>query len=88
MSFFSPSAAEDDVGEIIAYSTWLQATRGTHNPNLQVVIIHALHVSNLHSFELSHHARLDLLSLVIRSRVFDYLSRKTCATHSNEVKSF
>ena len=70
MSFFSPSPAEDDVGEIIAYSTLLQATTGTRNPNLQVVIMHALHVSIQHSFELSHHARLDLLSLLIRSRVF------------------
>ena len=70
MSFFSPSPAEDDVGEIIAYSTLLQATRGARNPNLQVVIMHPLHVRNQHSFRLSQHARLDLLSLVIRSRVF------------------
>ena len=47
MSFFSPSPAEDDVGVIIAYTTLLQATRGTSNPNLQVVIMHALHVSNI-----------------------------------------
>ena len=47
MSFFSPSPAEDDVGVIIAYSTLLQATRGTSSPNLQVVIMHALHVSNI-----------------------------------------
>ena len=47
MSFFSPSPAEDDVSVIIAYSTLLQATRGTSNPNLQVVIMHALHVSNI-----------------------------------------
>ena len=70
MRFFPPSPAKNDVGEIIAYSTLLLATRETRDPNLQVVIMHALHVSNQHSFELSHHARLDLLSLVIRSRVF------------------
>ena len=70
MSFFPPSSAEGDVGEIIVYSTLLQATRGARNPNLQVVIMHALHVSNQHSFRLSQHARLDLLSLIIRSRVF------------------
>ena len=70
MSFFPPSSAEGDVGEIIAYNTLLQATRGARNPNLQVVIMQTLHVSNQHSFRLSQHARLDLLSLVIRSRVF------------------
>ena len=43
----------------------LAITLGYLNPALnnsaQVVIIHALHVSNQHSFELSHHARLDPL---------------------------
>ena len=52
MSFFSPSLAEGDVGEIILYGTLLQATRGARNPNLQVVITHASHVCNQHSFGL------------------------------------
>ena len=54
----------------------LRVTRGVCNPNLQVVITHASHVCNQHSFRLplrmygmhrTHfdHARLDLLSLVI-----------------------
>ena len=30
----------------------LQATRGAHNPNLQVVNMHALHVCSQHSFRL------------------------------------
>ena len=53
----------------------LRATRGAHNPNLQVVITHASHVCSQHSFGFSlrmngmhrtqfDHARLDL-SLVI-----------------------
>ena len=59
----------------------LRATRGARNPNLQVVITHASHVCSQHSFGLPlrmngmhrtqfDHARLDLLSLVIWSRVF------------------
>ena len=52
MSFFSLSLAEGDVGEIILYGTLLQATRGARNPNLQVVITHASHVCNQHSFGL------------------------------------
>jgi len=52
MSFFSPSLAEGDVGEIILYSTLLQATRGARDPNLQVVITRASHVCNRHSFGL------------------------------------
>ena len=47
MSFFSLSLAEGDVGEIILYSTLLQATRGARNPNVQVVITHALHVCSI-----------------------------------------
>ena len=54
----------------------LRATRGACNPNLQVVIRHALHVCSQHSFGLplrmygmyrTHfdHVYLDLLSLVI-----------------------
>ena len=59
----------------------LQATRGAHNLNLQVVITHASHLYSKHSFGLSlrmsgmqrmqfDDARLDLLSLVIGSRLF------------------
>ena len=59
----------------------LQATRGAHNTNLQVVISHASHLCSQHSFGLPlrmngmhrtqfDDARLDLLSLVIGSRVF------------------
>ena len=55
---------------------FLQATRGSGNPNLQVVITHVWHVYSQHSFGLPvrmngmhraqfDHARLDLLSLVI-----------------------
>ena len=58
-----------------------RATRWAHNPNFQVVFTHASHVCSQHSFGLplrmygmyrTHfdHARLDLLPLVIRSRVF------------------
>ena len=54
----------------------LQATRGARNPNLQVVITHALHLRSQHSFGLpirknemyrTHfdHTRLDFLSFVI-----------------------
>ena len=61
--------------------TLLRATRGACNPNLEVVITHASHVCTQHSFGLPlrmngmqgtqfDHARLDPLSLVIRSRVF------------------
>ena len=52
MSFFSPSLAEGDVGEIILYSTLLRLKRGARNPNLQVVITHASRVCNQHSFGL------------------------------------
>ena len=59
----------------------LRATRGEHNPNLQVVITHASHLCSQHSFGLPlrmigmhrtqfDDARLDLLSLAIGSRVF------------------
>ena len=59
----------------------LQTTRGARNPNLQVFITHASHVWSQHSFgpplrmngmHRTHfdHACLDLLSLVIWSRVF------------------
>ena len=51
------------------------ATRGARNPNLQVVITHALHVCSQHSFGLPlrmygdrtqfDQARLDVPSLVI-----------------------
>ena len=58
----------------------LRATRGACNPNLQVVITHVLHVRSQHSFGLPLRmngmhktqfdlAHLDLLSLVICSRV-------------------
>ena len=47
MSFFPLSLAEGDVGEIILYSTLLQATRGARNPNVQVVITYALHVCSI-----------------------------------------
>ena len=60
---------------------YLRATRGASNPNLKVVITHASHVCCQNSFGLplgmygmhrTHfdHVRLDLLSLVIWSRVF------------------
>ena len=59
----------------------LRATRGAHNPNLKVVITHASHLCSQHSFGLPlrmngmqrmqfDDARLDLLSLVIGSRLF------------------
>ena len=59
----------------------LRATRGAHNPNLQVVVTHASHACNQHSVGLElrmngmhrtqfDHARLDFLTLVIWSRVF------------------
>ena len=47
MSFFFPSLAEGDVDEIILYSTLLQATRGARDPNVQVIITHALHVCSI-----------------------------------------
>ena len=64
---------------------YLQVTRGALNPNLQVVLAYASHVCSQHSFGLPlrmmhrtqkmhrtqfDHARLDLRSLVIWSRVF------------------
>ena len=65
---------------IMLQGTYLRATRGARNPNLQVVITHASHVCSQLSFGLplrmygmqrTHfdHARLDLLPL-IWSRVF------------------
>ena len=68
---------------IIWYSALLQVTRGACNPHLQVVITHASRVCSQHSFALPlrmygmhrtqfDHARLDLLSLKIWSREFDY----------------
>ena len=60
---------------------FIAGTRRAPNPNLQVVITHALHVYSQHSFGLPlrmngmyrtqfDHVRLDFLSLVIWSRVF------------------
>ena len=54
----------------------LWATRGAHNPNLQVVITYASHVCSQHTFRLPlrmngmhrtqlDHVRLDLPSLII-----------------------
>ena len=65
---------------IMLHYTYLRATRGARNPNLQVFITHALHVCSQHSFGLplrmygmhrTHfdHGRLDLLP-PIWSRVF------------------
>ena len=65
---------------IMLHDTYLRATRGARNPNLQVFITHALHVCSQHSFGLplrmygmhrTHfdHVRLDLLPL-LWSRVF------------------
>ena len=59
-----------------AFTVFLRATRGAHNPNLQVVITYVWHVCSQHSFGLPvrmngmhrtqfDHGRLDLLSLVI-----------------------
>ena len=59
----------------------LRATRGARNPNVKVVITHASHVCSQLSFgpplrmngmhrTQFDHVRLDLLSLVILSRVF------------------
>ena len=59
----------------------LRATRGTCNPNVQVVITHALHACSQRSFGIPlrmnvlhrtqfNHARLDLLLLVIWPRLF------------------
>ena len=58
------------------FAKQLQATRGAHNPNLQVVITHVSHVCSQHSFGLPlrmygmhrthfNHTRLDFLSLVV-----------------------
>ena len=61
------------------YGTFLQVTRGACNPNLQVVIAHALHASHVYtqpSFGLPltmdgmqrtqfDHVHLDLLAVVI-----------------------
>ena len=60
----------------VFFLSYLPATRGARNPNLQVVITHAWHVCNQHSFGLPlrtngldrtqfDHARLEILSLVI-----------------------
>ena len=60
----------------VLYSTFLQATRGACNPNLQVVIAHASRVCSQNSFGLPltmngmhgmqfDHTCLDLLSLII-----------------------
>ena len=65
---------------IMLHDTYLRATRGARNPNLQVFITHALHLCSQHSFGLplrmygkhrTHfdHVRLDLLPL-LWSRVF------------------
>ena len=77
------------------FITSLWATRGACNPNIQVVITHASHVCSKHSFGLPlrvngmhskrfDHSHLDLLSLIIWSRV---LSRDTCAKHSVGAKA-
>ena len=70
----------DFLGQIC--STWRSIiARGARNPNLQVVIMHASHVCSQHSFRLPlrmngvhrmhfDQACLDLLSLIIWSRVF------------------
>ena len=68
---YCPLISED--AKLLEY---FRATRGAFNAYLQVVITHASHVSSQHSFGLPqqwtqfNHARLDLLSLIIRSRVF------------------
>ena len=65
-----------DLNSVFKHGKSLQATRGAHNPNLQVVITHGSDVCSQHSFGLPlrmngmhitqfDHARLDLRSLVI-----------------------
>ena len=73
-------------GDYLKYCS-LEVTRGAHNPNLQVVITHASHVCSQHLSGLPlrmngmhrtlfNPTPLDLLSLVIWSHMFDYLSLK------------
>ena len=74
-----------DLEILLPYVTWSQSCFSillrAHNPNLQVVITHASHVCDQHSFGFPlrmngmhriqfDHARFDLLPLVIWSRVF------------------
>ena len=67
--------------------TYLRATRGACNPNVQVVITHASHLCSKHSFVLPlkmngmHRRQFD------HAR-FDHLPRKTYAKHSNGVRAF
>ena len=69
------------LGSYESFFLSLRATRGAGNPNVKVVITHASHVCSQLSFGLPlrmngmhrtqfDHVRLDLLSLVILSRVF------------------
>ena len=60
--------------DLLTKTILLQAKRGTRNPNLQVVIMHASHVCSQHLFGLRmngikrtqfDHSHLDLLSLGI-----------------------
>ena len=66
---------------LIFYSILLRVTRRARSPNVQVFVTHTSHVCSQHSFGLTlkmngmhrtrfEHARFDLLTLVIRSRVF------------------
>ena len=52
---------------VIIITTLLQVTRGTRDPNLQVIIMHALHVCSQYSFGLPQfdHAHFNLLPLVL-----------------------
>ena len=68
--------------------------RGTSNPNLQVVITHASHVSSLHSFGLPlrmkhHYERLALLSLMhALTRVLTICHVKLAQSTALEQKRF
>ena len=93
-----------DLEILLPCVTWSQSSISillrAHNPNLQVVITHASHVCDQHSFGFPlrmngmhrtqfDHARFDLLPLVIWSRVFSpSVTCATCATHSVGAKAF
>ena len=83
--------------------TWLvpllRATRGAHNPNLQVVIMHASHVCSQCSFGLPlrmnwtnkmqfDHVCFDFLPSLSDQLCFDHLSCETYAKHSAGAKVF
>ena len=88
LKIFSPGdvlilLGESWYGSLFGFKGLFRATRGAHNPNLQVVITNASHVRSQHSFGLPlrmngmhrmqfDYMRLDLLSLEIWSHKFDH----------------